>query len=254
MMRANPSLNGENPNGATHRTKMLLLFKERHKVIENYSVYIHTNKINGKKYIGLTSKNPEERWRNGNGYNHSTHFNRAIKKYGWNNFVHEVYASGLTSQEASVLEQRLISEYNTTNDKYGYNLDAGGSRTKHSEETKQKISAAVTGKKRSPETIEKLRKASTGNKNSIGHKQSEESKQKNREAHIGKTHILSEEQKTNIALGHKNRKEVICVETGEVFPSIGIAAKRSNTSQGSISSVLTGRSKTAGGYHWKYKQ
>lgn len=221
---------------------------------DNYSVYIHTNKINGKKYVGLTSKTPTERWRNGSGYNHSTHFNRAIKKYGWDNFEHEIYASGLSAQEASDLEQLLIVKLQTTNDLHGYNLDAGGSRTKHSDETKQKMREAAIGRKHTQESIEKIRKALTGNKNCIGHRHSEESKQKNREAHLGKTHSLTEEAKLRIAISHKNRKIITCVETGVDYLSIGIAAKSVGTSQGSISSVLTGRSKTAGGYHWVYKQ
>lgn len=220
----------------------------------NYCVYIHTNKINGKKYIGLTGQgNPNNRWHNGTNYRNSPHIRRAIEKYGWNNFEHEIYANNLTAEEASNLEIELIKKFNTTDENFGYNLDSGGSRTTHSEATKQKMRNKALGRKQSPESIEKIRKASTGNKNCLGHKHTEESKQKNREAHIGKTHTLSEEQKINIALGHKNKKAVVCIETGEFFPTIGIAAKKSGTSQGSISSVLTGRSKTAGGYHWKYK-
>lgn len=221
----------------------------------NYCVYIHTNKINGKKYVGLTGQErPNDRWHNGTNYYHNRHFSSAIKKYGWENFEHEIYKSGLTAEEASTLEIMLIQQYKTTDENYGYNLDFGGSTTRHSEETKKKMSQSALGRKVSEETKEKLRKASIGNKNCLGRKQTEESKQKNREAHIGKTHKLSEQQKINIALGQKNRKEVICVETGEIFPSIGIAAKKSNTSQGSISSVLTGRNKSAGGYRWKYKE
>ena len=222
--------------------------------MNDYCVYIHTNKINNKKYIGLTHQKPNERWHNGTNYIHNRHFDSAIKKYGWENFEHEIYATGLSPEEASRIEMELIAKYNTTNDQYGYNLDSGGSRTTHSESTKEKIRQKAIGRKHSPETVEKLRRNATGNKNCLGRKQTEESKQKNRIAHLNKTHTLTEEQKMRIALGHKNKKEVMCIELDKSFPSIGIAAKAVGTSQGSISSVLTGKSKTAGGYHWKYKQ
>lgn len=47
----------------------------------NYLVYVHTNKINGKKYVGQSS-NIVERWRNGGkNYFSSIKFFRAIQKY-----------------------------------------------------------------------------------------------------------------------------------------------------------------------------
>lgn len=56
-----------------------------------YCVYIHTNKINKKSYIGITCQKPEHRWGcNGNGYAECPHFWRAIQKYGWDNFDHKI--------------------------------------------------------------------------------------------------------------------------------------------------------------------
>lgn len=93
---------------------------------KNYYVYCHTNKINNKKYIGITIQNPERRWRaNGQGYKGQSFYN-AIKKYGWDAFIHEIIASELTEIEAKLLEQQLIEKFKTTNSKYGYNTSIGG--------------------------------------------------------------------------------------------------------------------------------
>jgi len=52
----------------------------------NYKIYIHINKVNGKMYVGITKQTPEDRWKNGTGYDTSPKFYNAIKKYGWENF------------------------------------------------------------------------------------------------------------------------------------------------------------------------
>ena len=50
----------------------------------------------------------------------------------------------------------------------------------------------------------------------------------------------------------KNRKPVLCVELNQIFPSLKEAARQLSLSVGNLSWVLTGRSKTAGGYHFEY--
>lgn len=92
----------------------------------DYVVYIHKNILNGKVYVGQTC-NLSERWRNnGKNYFNSIKFYNAIKKYGWDNFTHEVAYSNLNKQAADKLEKELIHKYNSIEE--GYNLKEGGSR------------------------------------------------------------------------------------------------------------------------------
>ena len=114
----------------------------------NYKVYAHINKTNGKIYVGITCKNLKQRWRNGKGYN--GYFSRAIDKYGWDGFEHELIASGLTKQEACNFEILLIKELRSNNSKYGYNISIGGENgrkgVKLSKEARRKMSLSRIGK------------------------------------------------------------------------------------------------------------
>ena len=127
-----------------------------------YSVYIHTNTLNGKVYVGMTSMAPEDRWANGRGYRSCRHFERAINKYGWDKFDHAVIKDNLTLEEANTLERELIKKYLSNNPKYGYNITDGGSNGKHSEETKRLLSKIKTGCKVSEETKRKISEALSG--------------------------------------------------------------------------------------------
>ena len=109
----------------------------------NWSVYAHTNLINGKMYIGLSGINPEDRW--AKGYTHCVKFYHAIKKYGWDNFDHVILVDHLTKEEACEIEINLIHDQMTQDDRYGYNIEPGGSAPVMSEETKKKISLANMG-------------------------------------------------------------------------------------------------------------
>lgn len=94
-----------------------------------YSVYCHTNKINGKKYIGITQRKPEKRWgSNGCNYKGQVFYN-AIQKYGWDNFEHEILYENLSKTDAENVEIELISKFKTRNEKFGYNVAIGGMLT-----------------------------------------------------------------------------------------------------------------------------
>ena len=69
---------------------------------------------------------PQKRWANGAGYKKNFYFYRAIKKYGWNAFEHEILYQDLALEEAKAIEIDLISKWKLTDKQFGYNLREGG--------------------------------------------------------------------------------------------------------------------------------
>ena len=114
-----------------------------------YCVYYHYNPKNGKYYIGITMRSPEERWgHKGYRYKGNKHFWKAIQRDGWDNFEHVVVETGLSREMAVALEKRLIIECDSYNN--GYNNSHGGESIKGYEmaqSTKDKISASNSGEK-----------------------------------------------------------------------------------------------------------
>lgn len=113
---------------------------------------------NGKRYIGITGKKPENRWVRGKGYSGQKVYN-AIEKYGWDNIQHNVLYSGLSKREACETERELIKKYNTLDRNCGYNFSEGGdcsscmSGSRHwtynvprPEGTRKKISDSLMGR------------------------------------------------------------------------------------------------------------
>ena len=122
---------------------------------QNYIVYKHTCKDNGKVYIGLTGTSLLTRTGyNGEGYLHKKkngewvqpQMARAILKHGWDNFDHEIVYEGLTKEEADEKEKELISFYDSRNPEKGYNTREGGSNGPLSEDTKEKLRETMVGR------------------------------------------------------------------------------------------------------------
>ncbi len=115
---------------------------------------MHVNKLNNKKYIGITKQKPKIRWGyTGSHYDSNTAFYRAIKKYGWDNFEHIILYENLTKEEAEELEVKLILEYKTNNREFGYNISLGKTSTgcKRSAKHKDAIRKAQLGRERTDE-------------------------------------------------------------------------------------------------------
>lgn len=90
-----------------------------------WTVYLHISPSQ-KFYVGITGRDPQERWgNNGYGY-HNQPFFRAIEKYGWDNFHHIIIASDLTETEAKEMEKDLIALLASNHSENGYNITIGG--------------------------------------------------------------------------------------------------------------------------------
>ena len=126
------------------------------KTNDRWCVYIHISPSQ-KCYVGITGRNPQERWGNGGyGYRNQPFF-RAIEKYGWDNFQHIIVASGLTEEQAKTKEKDLIAQLGSNQNRNGYNMTVGGDGIvgvrrfgsenpfygkQHTDEAKQKMSLA----------------------------------------------------------------------------------------------------------------
>lgn len=192
-----------------------------------YTVYCHFNIINSKFYIGITKQIPAERWgKNGNKYQHCTKFWSAIQKYGWDNFEHIILFEKIKEDNAYEIEKDLISHFKLQDNDYGYNISDGGdenpmkNRT-HSLETRKKIS-----------------------------EKGKEYYKTHEHPWLNKHH--TDESKEKMMLSNHDRQEVMCVETGVIYPSIREAAKQMNLkSKNSIIIALNDETKTARKYHWR---
>jgi group I intron endonuclease len=204
-----------------------------------HTVYMHITP-NGKRYIGITCKKPERRWNNGKAYEYNKHFYNAILKYGWENIEHIIIAEGLTKEEAGKMEIDLIQKYNCTNPDFEYNRSTGGEwggiGVVFTEERKQKISKAITGKRHTEVARRKM---------SEGHK-GKPSWNKGRK--------WSDQEKKVFSRAQKTSKPILCVETNIVYNGTREAHRETGINRDSIKDCLHQRPhcKTAGGYHWQY--
>ena len=212
----------------------------------SYTVYKHTSP-SGKVYIGITSQRPETRWgRSGEGYKHSPHFRAAIEKYGWDAFEHKILAEGLTKETAERIEIDLIDAHRSTDPRFGYNVDKGGSTgAKHTAETKRKIGEASRRRVWSPESRQKLRAYK------LAHPTPPEVAAKIGEANRGKKHRAESIAKIQAA---QEKKPVRNLATGQSYVSIQDAARACNLDASHIAAVCRGRRKSTGGAVWRYEE
>jgi group I intron endonuclease len=210
-----------------------------------WAVYIITNKLNAKQYVGI-SKNIKRRWNAhlaANGSAPALH--AAIKKYGKDAFIFSQICDAFDFESACDIERLLIQQHNTKHPN-GYNLTDGGDgvvgrpMTDEDKEARRKASLAfisalsdeeraakfgTKGRKLSQEQIEKIRVSNKGKNLGKTHSQevrarlssiqknrprkplSEETKEKIRQSLLGRKMPDAEKPKHASFLGRKHTEE-----------------------------------------------
>ena len=114
-----------------------------------YYLYKITNLLNNKNYIGVTNRNPEERFAEHKKPSSKSFISKAIQSDGVENFSFEVLLANIENKDISNLECEYIKKYNSLLPN-GYNADLGGIKYhKHSNYIKQIISKKGKGNKNS---------------------------------------------------------------------------------------------------------
>lgn len=214
-----------------------------------FYVYKIVNKVNNKFYIGKTTQTLLERFSNhlsearrwqscldsNTSFGYNSKLYPAMNKYGYDNFYIELIEEVDSLDLLNCREKYWISRLNSQ--ELGYNIASGGDGgfflgCHHSISARTKISTALRNRVCKVETRNKLSKAKQ-NKSLTA-----ETKNKISKAKLGKK------------LNRINK--ILCIETGITYLNVASAAEQTKISRTAISNCLTGRSKSAGGYTWKY--
>jgi group I intron endonuclease len=247
-------------------------------------IYLITNTINKKQYVGQTKRaDVEERWRqHRSNKTVGPYLKSAYEKYGYNKFKYQIICICF-DEDCDKYEEEYIKKFNTLSPN-GYNLKSGGHFSKHHPDTIIKMSESIkkvwTDEKRKEMSI----RFSGENAPRYGKKTSEETKEKLRQVNIERWKNMSKEEYDNtckerksrihgknpsqkviaaLEKGRKNRKSYNKKRIGkydisnnllESFESISEASRTTGICHSTISKVCLqkGHYKTAGGFVWKY--
>lgn len=205
-------------------------------------VYLITNKLNGKQYVGQTIGTIEGRWRRHtwpcNAKSGRMPISLAISKYGKENFLVEKLGEYESLDELNAAEKAFADALNTWSPN-GYNLKAGNGIGAMSEVTKEKIRKANLGRKVSDETRWRL------SASHVGLRRSEATRQKLSDCNKGKPLSASARLNSVIAV---SKSYSLVSPSGDVIEVTNMASfcRQHDLSNAKMCEVVRGR-------RYKYK-
>ena len=193
-------------------------------MIEYYGyIYLTTNLINNKKYIGKRASRVFDRSYYGSG----KILKKALNKYGKENFKVEILEWCLTLEDLNLAEKKWIKNCNAQESLEYYNISSGGdwgdiSKGMTPEEKAawgKKISEANTGKKRTQEQRKRISEALSGKPRHLSKEAIEKRKGKGNHRY-GKKWSEEEREKLSECSGTKKQVEMFFKEKHLVFGSV----------------------------------
>jgi len=131
-------------------------------------VYLITNSVNGKVYVGQSIQSGSGRWRKHKSLlrcnkHDNIHLQNAWNKYGEVVWSYKVIDRATNQAELDKLETYYIVEVYNSNDRTkGYNKSTGGEHPIISEDARQRLRVAMTGRTLPKITKDKLREVMRG--------------------------------------------------------------------------------------------
>lgn len=226
-------------------------------IFDNYVVYRHTSP-SGKVYIGITGMIPEKRWgKNGCGYKRQKYFNNAVRKYGWQNFKHEILYSNLPEHMAKAIEFILVKYYKDLGISYNV-ADGGGVGTRGYKWTSEQLANKPKRDMRGNNNPNYGNHKIAGKNNYMyGRTHTDEAKRKISIANTGKTHKMPDKQKEILLKIHS--KPVIQLDLNNnivaKFESSIAAARfygKGTPTANHIAECCKGKRKKCMNYKWIY--
>lgn len=229
-------------------------------------IYITTNLINGKKYLG--QRKFYRNWQEYLGSGKSLLY--AIRKYGKENFVRNIVCICNSLAELNQAEHDISVFLNVVESSDWYNLKYGGDSMEGYSpppEVREKISRANKGKPApnkgipmSEEAKRKQREVQSGEKSAwYGRKHTEETKQKIRNKKIGTQASQETKNKMSQQRQGKNNydaKQIVQLTMDGEFirdwEYLRQAAKELNISESGICQCCRKQRRFANGYRWMY--
>ena len=203
-------------------------------------VYLITNNLNGKKYIGQTTQPIEARLYSHARNPHCRYLHNAIKKYGIESFSVEILDRCDNQESLDGSEISLISKFNTIAPN-GYNIKSGGWKGILNEEARKRIGDFHRGKPRPDGVKLKISLSLMGDKHprfgKRGFHHSEDTKKKIGNSHRGIE--LSDEHKKKLSIAKMGR--AVSLETREKISKANIGKPRSDIIRKKIAKAMSGK-------------